>query len=681
MHGSSPQTFLTSGLYLDQLRPPCLPTSVGCGPLPLLSRLTYNAGKSKKDFKPKAPLRRPAVAPGSSQSSVRGSVERQVQSQTQTPQPSAAQPSVLPGTVNHAASIASSSASQLRIPSQPAARIPPKSTAVPESSQPVDPIPRDTVISTSIEHTTSTSTAPPVAQTTVHHQSDSLDHEAAVEISLPTTRQPVRGTTPAQRATPAPITPSTTTEVVRRLTAEEANHTTQSSDGAGATVPRITRGQEEASSQPAAKRRKVNPPKKAVTPRQSAALEPVTTTSELATVPVAQTFERDHERNPAAATTEDGAATQSTRPKKKRQPAKVKGKRNLEDIAAAIVEDATRGRERSTNPGSKRKKRAPGRRKRAPTPEEAETVRLEPSTVKMADLCKDSRTGKSSKREKALQARDEEEMMKKKQQQENVESDGTLAPAVADGSVQASNSAPVASETRAPVPGVRIVNGQLVLDETTRTIDRVAIANEARGDDEEVVVVDALSHKVNSGTYGRRERMPKWNDELTDRFYDGLRMFGTDFGMISMMFPGKSRRTIKLKFNHEERLDNEKIKITLAERVPVDMEAFSEMSKTTYREKAEYEADMAEDRKRLEEEQAKEKEERDKVIAERAAEAASEAAAGRTSHGGDSSAKENETHGGAKGKRGGKRGKGGGTKTQKKTKVTKAAAKVPAPVR
>ena len=383
---------------------------------------------------------------------------------------------------------------------------------------------------------------------------------------------------------------------------------------------------------------------------------------------------------------------QPTKVKRKRQPAKAKGKRNLEEIAAAIVEDATQGGEGSAASGTKRKKKAPGQRKRARTPEDAETAQIEPGTLKMADLCQDSRNGKKSKREKALQARDEEELLKKQQrqeQQQNEGNDGTPAPTVADGPTEASNPAATTSEARAPagpVPGVRIVNGQLVLDESTRTIDRVALANEARGDDEEVVVVDSLSHKVNSGTYGKGAAKAKWNEEMTNRFYDGLRMFGTDFGMICKMFPGRSRRTIKLKFNHEERLDNEKIKITLTERIPVDMEVFSEMSGTTYREKAEVEREMAEDRRRLEEEQAKEKKERDKVAAERIAEAAAEAAAG---HGGDSSAKENHGTAGMKGRKGGKRGRAGGTQIPKKphvlkpkpAKVTKAAAKVLAPVR
>lgn len=645
-----------------------------------MSRLTRNAGKSKKDFKPKAPLRRLA-APGSSQSSVRGSVERQVQSQTQTPQPSGLRPIAIPDTVEHGASILSSSANQHETPSQPAPHIPPVLTPISESSQPEEPTARDAAISTGIERTVTTPIATPAAQKVVQPQALNPDSVDAVAISIPNTRQPVR------RASPAPAPLPATNKVAKRVTVEEANIASQSSDGVRATTSKTRRVQEESSSQPAAKRRKVNPPKKAPTPRQPAASEPVTI-SDSATAPPARSIEPDQEPDPAANTTENGAAVQPTKVNKKRQPAKAKGNRNLEEIVAAIVEDATQGGEGPADSATKRKKKAQGQRKRAKTPEDAETAQIEPGKLKMADLCKDTRKGKKSKRERALQARDEEELLKKQQQQQeqqNAENDGTSAPAAADGTVEASIPAPVTSETRAPagpVPGVRIVNGQLVLDETTRTIDRVALANEARGDGEEVVVVDSLSHKVNSGTYGKRERNGKWNEEMTDRFYDGLRMFGTDFGMICKMFPGRSRRTIKLKFNHEERLDNEKIRFTLTERIPVDMEVFSEMSRTTYREKAEIEREMAEDRKKLEEEQAKEKEERDKVTAERIAEAAAEAAAG---HGGDSSAKENDGAAGVKGRKGGGRGKGEGTKIQKKpppvlkpkpAKVTKALAPV-----
>lgn len=45
----------------------------------------------------------------------------------------------------------------------------------------------------------------------------------------------------------------------------------------------------------------------------------------------------------------------------------------------------------------------------------------------------------------------------------------------------------------------------------------------------------------------------KWNKDSTDLFYQGLKSFGTDFQMISRMFPGSTRRSIKLKFTREER--------------------------------------------------------------------------------------------------------------------------------
>lgn len=54
-----------------------------------------------------------------------------------------------------------------------------------------------------------------------------------------------------------------------------------------------------------------------------------------------------------------------------------------------------------------------------------------------------------------------------------------------------------------------------------------------------------------------------WNDQETELFYRGLRMFGSDFEMISKMFPGKQRRHVKLKFNREERHNPKRIDAAL----------------------------------------------------------------------------------------------------------------------
>ncbi|KAG9974445.1 hypothetical protein KCU98_g11991, partial [Aureobasidium melanogenum] len=68
-----------------------------------------------------------------------------------------------------------------------------------------------------------------------------------------------------------------------------------------------------------------------------------------------------------------------------------------------------------------------------------------------------------------------------------------------------------------------------------------------------------------------------WSDEETDRFYEALRMFGTDFFIISKMFAPKTRRQIKLKFIREERLDPDRVNRALAgDAVPMNLESFAE---------------------------------------------------------------------------------------------------------
>src|SRR5215217_8408357 len=97
-------------------------------------------------------------------------------------------------------------------------------------------------------------------------------------------------------------------------------------------------------------------------------------------------------------------------------------------------------------------------------------------------------------------------------------------------------------------PQMRLVNGQLVLDETSLQIDR----RERDVFDQgplELVEESNLTRRVNSATWGRRERVERWDVAETERFYEALSMFGTDFELISKMFVGRSRRQLKNKFN------------------------------------------------------------------------------------------------------------------------------------
>lgn len=124
-------------------------------------------------------------------------------------------------------------------------------------------------------------------------------------------------------------------------------------------------------------------------------------------------------------------------------------------------------------------------------------------------------------------------------------------------------------------PQMRIVNGQIVLDDESLHIDR----RERDAVDEsvmEVVEEHQNSRLVNSQTWSKREKVEKWDAASTERFYEALSMFGTDFEIISKMFAGRSRRQLRNKFNNEERRYPARITAALRTRIAVSEYSFSE---------------------------------------------------------------------------------------------------------
>ncbi|KAL8673824.1 MAG: hypothetical protein Q9168_001736, partial [Polycauliona sp. 1 TL-2023] len=306
---------------------------------------------------------------------------------------------------------------------------------------------------------------------------------------------------------------------------------------------------------------------------------------------------------------------------------KVTGKKTkppLRDAALEIVAIA----ERTTN----RKQGRRSRKDREPTPEEAENETIAPGQVKMADLCRDTRKGKKSDMLKALQERDKEELLKKQQQQlqelvgnEAPEEDGerNAAANASVGDPTADGAAARESERRQElsrqVPGTYVnEDGEIMIDTDSLQVDRHAQAAAEREQGQiEAVEENYLSRPaVNSWTYTKREKQNSWSEELTDDFYEALRMFGTDFDMIGRMLR-KTRRAIKLKFTREERLDPDRINQTLlGERLAVDVGDFARRAGEELKETAEHDRMMEEDRRKIEEVAADElraKEEEDQV--------------------------------------------------------------------
>ncbi|OCL15248.1 hypothetical protein AOQ84DRAFT_279380 [Glonium stellatum] len=145
-----------------------------------------------------------------------------------------------------------------------------------------------------------------------------------------------------------------------------------------------------------------------------------------------------------------------------------------------------------------------------------------------------------------------------------------------------------AAQTRGPQ--LRIVDGNIILDQTSLVVDRHA---EATRDEDtlEAVEEDDLTTRVNVQSWilaGRRDpadrimlhgSATRWSAAQTDAFYDALQMFGTDFQTISTMFPGKTRRRIKHKFVKEERENPERVKAALTgPKEPIDFQKYLDIT-------------------------------------------------------------------------------------------------------
>ncbi|KAJ5248934.1 hypothetical protein N7468_000385 [Penicillium chermesinum] len=270
--------------------------------------------------------------------------------------------------------------------------------------------------------------------------------------------------------------------------------------------------------------------------------------------------------------------------------------------------------------GSEKKKTR--RRRREPTPEGAETVEILPNVIKMSELCKDLKTGKKSQREADIRKWEAEQQEKKHMTQENgngagtpKKSNGATAEPEPNASADKIDKALSSAEpTKQSGPVMRIVNGEIVLDASSLEVDRHADAARDVGELESVEE-NQFSRRVNQSTWGKRSKTEAWDEERTDLFYRGLRMFGTDFMVISKMFPGRSRHQIKLKFNNEERKDPQRIKDTLmGPREIIDIETYSEMTNATYDDPRIIQEQLDEEKKKIEEEHDKEKKMQEQLL-------------------------------------------------------------------
>ena len=223
------------------------------------------------------------------------------------------------------------------------------------------------------------------------------------------------------------------------------------------------------------------------------------------------------------------------------------------------------------------------KRRRASTPEDASTRRIEPTEVRMDALIVDPRQGQISQREQRLRQRDVELKERKLKAAQTLAREQLQEIMTEDAADDQPNPTATTSTpnllSRSPSPNAtvtapqfRIVNGQIVADESSRIIDRRAErtrAAEAPDENTSVIEEDDLSRRINGRSYTKYDKPTRWSPAATELFHKGLQYFGLEFSMMACLFPGRSRRQLKAKFIREERADVAFVNALLKDRQPI----------------------------------------------------------------------------------------------------------------
>ncbi|VUC26441.1 unnamed protein product [Clonostachys rosea] len=287
-------------------------------------------------------------------------------------------------------------------------------------------------------------------------------------------------------------------------------------------------------------------------------------------------------RTTAAATAEASDSSSVTAPRKRQR----KATQNESDGAKeAPARKPRRPRATSGDTGIRTPRRA-----RSLTPEDAENQVVDLQKLKMSDLTRDLHIGKKFSRHDELRERERQARIKGKSRTESEGPEGEKVEANGSSSNSAgatpSNPTPSAPSQSAAGPQFRIVDGQIVLDQSSLVMDRHARAVATQGD-MEMVEENDFTRLITSSSFMNTSKLKGpniWTAEETKLFYRALAMFGTDFEMISKMFPGKQRRHVKLKFNREERHCPHLISATLVgeKTTKMDLNEYKSLTGTSF---------------------------------------------------------------------------------------------------
>ncbi|MES1919250.1 hypothetical protein MHBO_001110 [Bonamia ostreae] len=107
-------------------------------------------------------------------------------------------------------------------------------------------------------------------------------------------------------------------------------------------------------------------------------------------------------------------------------------------------------------------------------------------------------------------------------------------------------------------PRMKIVEGQIVIDE-----ESLYLKSTPKERSEYNVSQDKISNPR------KRKKRVRWTENDTEKFFNSLRLLGTNFSAIARLFPERNRKDIKNKYKKEERAQPEKIDFILRNPLPI----------------------------------------------------------------------------------------------------------------
>jgi len=178
---------------------------------------------------------------------------------------------------------------------------------------------------------------------------------------------------------------------------------------------------------------------------------------------------------------------------------------------------------------------------------------------------------KRGRKQKVKQEVDAEAEAALATQEDLSDTPATQDPAILASQVSETTQAAVTLASVAPEPAeaysgprVRVVDGQIVVDQASLEVSQAPTDTDLQAL-ERIEEHHGTKH-ITSASFMRRDAGGRWTADENERFYEGLRCWGTDFEMMARMFPGRTRHQIKLKYNREERQNPLRVDQALKER-------------------------------------------------------------------------------------------------------------------